>query len=142
MGRIIAAVVMSVKIVVDDDHRISVITQRAPAHIIVPPVPMNPGRAPNAMRYPVPAQAQPPVPSAIVVNTPSPRFVGNPCPARKRIPDPSPIIVGPPVAIRNVGSPDIAIRLFIDPASAASQLNFVILEFRGKVSSADGALVE
>jgi len=133
---------MSIKIVVDDDHRISIIAQRTPADIIVTPVPMNPSRTPNSMRNPVPTQAQPPVPSAVVVNSPSPRLVGNPIPANKRIPVPSSIIVRPPIAVIDIGNPDIAIGLFVDPASVVSQLNFVFVELRGKVSAADDSLLE
>jgi hypothetical protein len=94
------------------------------------------------MRNPVPTQTQSPLPSPVVINTPSPRLIGNPCPAHERIPDPSSIIIRPPILIIDRGNPDIAIGLFIPPPSAVSQLNFIILEFRGKVSSGDGTLIE
>jgi hypothetical protein len=65
--------ITAVKMIVDDDHRIAVKTQRAPADIIISPMPVNPGRPPMDGGNPIPAESKPPVPSSVMIDTPTPR---------------------------------------------------------------------
>lgn len=132
--RIIIMVITIVEIVIEDDDGPVMPAQRAPAVIIVSPVPMHPGRTPGVVRNPVPAQAQPPVPSSIMVCAPAPRFIRNPVPAAKRIPDPAAVIIGPPIRGDDIRNPDIAIRPFIGPGAVGVEFILVILELGGKIA--------
>lgn len=90
-------VIAIIEIIVDDDDRPIVPTQRRPTDIIMPPIPVHPGRTPMASGNPVPAQTEPPVPPSVMINTPAPGLVRNPGPAAGWIPEPSPVIIGSPV---------------------------------------------
>lgn len=81
---IIAASIPAVIHVIEDDAGVTVITQGSPAKIIISPVPAHPGRTPDRGGDPVPPVPKTPVPSAVVIGAPAPRFVRNPCPAAQR----------------------------------------------------------
>lgn len=138
VSRIIGVVIIIVEVVVDDDNRPIVPTQRAPANkIIIPPIPIHPGRAPNGVGDPVPAKPQPPMPSSVMVRAPSPRLIRYPIPAAEGIPDPSPIIVRPPIRISDIRNPDITVRSLIGPVTVRVELIFVFLELCRKIALGD-----
>jgi hypothetical protein len=126
---------MIIENVVDDDRRIIVVGQRAPADIIIVPVPVDPSRTPGPimMRNPIPAEAESPAPAAVVGRTPAPGLRGNPRPTDDRIPGPAAVIIRTPVGIRDGRHPDIAVSGFIFPAAVIGKLIFVIGVFTGQI---------
>jgi len=78
--RIVTSVVAIVKVIVDENAGVVIPAERTPAAVVIAPVPIYPGRTPGLMRNPVPAQAEPPTPAAVMVNGPTPRFRGDPGP--------------------------------------------------------------
>jgi hypothetical protein len=133
MNRIISVIIPIVKVVVKDDNRTIVITQRTPADIIHPAIPVHPGRPPTPGRDPIPSQAESPVPSAIMGNTPSPRLIGTPCPATDRVPDPSSMVVGPPRVVVDIRNPDIPIGSFIHPITIVVQFGFILIHINRQI---------
>jgi hypothetical protein len=131
----IIAVVAVIEMVVEDDGRTVIVAQSAPAVVVISMVPMNPGRAPTPMILgnPVPAEAKPPAPSAVMGCAPAPWLVRNPGPADDRIPDPAAVVIGPPIVVADRRNPDIAVRSFVGPAAVARQLVLVIGVIHGKV---------
>jgi len=115
ISRKITAIVTAKKTVVNNDNRISVVTQWTPADIIVSHMPVDPCRPPNSGWNPVPTQSQSPVPSSITINTPSPRIIRYPGPTDNRIPDPSSVVIWPPNIMGNIRNPHISIRSFMNP---------------------------
>jgi hypothetical protein len=134
MNGIVFVIMPTVEMVVDDDHRTIVITQRTPAEIIGPVIPVHPGRPPSPGRNPIPAQAKPPVPSAVMGYTPSPRLIRAPRPPADRVPNPSSIIIGPPRVVVNIRDPDITVRSFILPPAVIIQFGLVFVHFNREVS--------
>lgn len=133
-ARVVGAVIAIIEVVVDEDHRAIVPAQGGPTVIIMTPVPMHPGGTPGMMGDPVPAEAQPPVPAAVMGGTPAPGFVGNPGPTAERIPGPAAVVVGAPIIYINIGNPDIAVRPLVNPTAVISEFVFVILEVRGEIA--------
>jgi hypothetical protein len=130
MGPIIAVV----KIVIDDNNRMVVPAERAPAEIIISMIPVDPSRAPMIGWNPVPAQSQPPMPSSVMVSAPAPRLIRNPVPAAAGVPGPPSIIIRPPIRIIDRGDPDISIRPFIDPIAVGGEFIFVVLELGRQIA--------
>ena len=141
-ARVTEAVIAVIKIVVDDDHRTVVPAQRSPAAIVMSPVPMHPGGPPGPVGNPVPAQAQPPVPAAVVICAPAPRLIRDPGPAAKGIPEPAAIIIGTPIIYIDAGDPDVSVGPFVDPAAVIGELVFVVFEVRGKIALRNVLAVE
>jgi hypothetical protein len=121
VDRIIRIAVVVIEMVIDDDDRTVIVAKGAPAHVIMIPIPVHPGRAPVGPRDPIPAQVRPPVPPAVMGGAPAPGFRGDPGPADDGIPGPSAEIVGSPIDVIDIGDPDISIGLFIDPAAVIAQ---------------------
>jgi hypothetical protein len=127
MGGEIAVVVAVVKAVVDKQSGAVVPSQGAPADVVAIPPPVHPGRTPVAPGDPVPAEAETPVPAAVMVDRPAPRLGRDPGPADDGVPGPTAVVIGPPIIIRrDVGDPDVAIRPFVDPLAVLVKLLFVI----------------
>jgi hypothetical protein len=82
---------------------------------------------------PVPAEAEAPMPAAVVVDGPAPGLRGDPVPADDGIPDPAAVKVGAPVGVGDVRNPDISVGPFIDPLTVLVELFFVLLEVGRKV---------
>jgi hypothetical protein len=131
---IMASMVAIIEIVVDENTGVVIPAQWTPAAVIISPVPMDPSRAPGAMRYPIPAQAEPPAPAAVMVDGPAPRLRGDPGPTAQRIPIPVTVIVRPPVRVgNNVGHPDVAVGPFIGPRAVVGQLVLIVIELGGQI---------
>jgi hypothetical protein len=128
MRRVIAVVSAIIEVVVDEKDGPVIPAERAPADVIVVPPPVDPGRAPVIVGDPIPAQAEAPVPSPVVVDRPSPGLGGHPGPAHDGIPDPAAIEIGPPVAVRDIGHPDVAIATLVDPSAVLVELLLVLLD--------------
>src|SRR4030065_698645 len=95
-----AAVVTIVEAVVDKDTGVDVPAEGTPAAVVIPPVPVHPGRAPGMMGHPIPAQAEPPTPPAVMIDGPAPGLIGDPGPAAGGIPIPISVMVRAPVNAR------------------------------------------
>ena len=74
VDRIISLIISFINIIIDHHHRPVVVAQRAPANIVSVIIPADPGWPPVNRRDPVPAEAQPPVPSSVMINSPAPGF--------------------------------------------------------------------
>ena len=135
MPRIIMIVIAAVITIVENHSRIPVITQGTPPIMIIPMIPMHPGRAPMSSGYPIPAQAQPPLPPSIMGNTPAPGVIRNPSPTYDRIPYPAAVPVGAPGIMIYGRNPDIPIFFFIDPAAIISQLIFIFRKLRRQITA-------
>jgi hypothetical protein len=129
MERIILIVITPIKIVVDDDHRTVIVTQRAPPDIVISAIPMDPGRSPVPGGDPIPSQAKSPMPATVVRNAPAPRFIRNPCPAANRIPGPSPVIIRAPGVVIDTGNPNITVRPLVCPTAVIIQLSLILIQF-------------
>jgi len=55
MDRIIRIAMVIVEMVIDDDDGAVIIAERAPAHVIIVVIPVDPGRSPVGPRDPIPA---------------------------------------------------------------------------------------
>jgi len=128
-------------VIVDDHSRIAMVAQRTPTIVVSPMIPGNPGRAPAAGWDPVPAHAKAPRPSSIMMDTPAPRIVGYPGPATHRIPHPASIVIGAPSAVIHIWDPDIAIGLFINPATVVSQLSLIFIQLFRQIGVGIRAIV-
>jgi len=133
MGGVITVPVAVIKPVVHDDHGMVGVAEWTPAHIIVIPVPVNPGRAPVDPGNPVPTEVEPPVPTSVVRGAPSPGFRRDPGPSEDRIPDPPSVIIRPPVLLNGPGNPDIAVRPLVDPAAGVVQFLLIFRDVRGQI---------
>lgn len=133
-GGVVGPIIAVVKIVVDDYNRAVIPAERAPADVIISMIPVDPSRSPMIGGDPVPAQSQPPMPSAVMVNTPAPGLIRNPGPADDRIPEPSSVIIGPPIRIIRGGHPDVPVRPFVDPIPIGGELIFVVIELGGQIA--------
>jgi len=129
MEWIIPIVIAPIKMVIDDDHRVAVVAERTPSDIIIATIPMNPGWPPIPSGYPVPAKAPSPMPTSVVINTPSPRLIGDPGPSDDWIPNPSPVKIRPPFMMSNVRNPHISIGTLINPPSVISQFCLIFRQF-------------
>lgn len=139
---IVAIIIASVKTVVDDDSRVTVITQWTPADIITTPIPMNPGRPPMAGGDPVPSQPETPMPTTVMVDTPAPGFIRDPIPADDGIPDPAAVVVRAPIMIMIHGrNPDIPVGPFIHPSTMIGKLFFVFIHLFREVFPGTGLSV-
>ncbi len=108
--------------------------QRAPAEIVTVPPPIDPSRAPMGPGDPVPAEAEAPVPTAVVVDGPAPGLGRDPGPADEIVPRPTPVRVGAPiVVIGHVGHPDVAVGLLVDPVPVIIELLFIFRHFGRQV---------
>ena len=142
MSGVVRTVAPPVEVVVHNHDRIVVVAQWAPAVVMVSPIPMDPSGPPVGCGDPVPTKVNSPVPSSVVGHTPSPRIIRNPIPSDDRIPDPPAVVVRPPGIMMDSGDPDITIRPFINPVSVISQLCFILIQLRGKISSPDAPVLE
>jgi len=132
---VMSAVISIVEVIVDEDTGVVIPAERAPAAVILTPIPMHPGRAPGIMGDPVPAQAEPPAPAAVMINRPAPGLIRNPGPAALRIPIPVAVVIGPPIVIGiDVGNPDIAVGSLIGPRAVVSQFALVVIELRRQIA--------
>lgn len=132
-----------VKVIVDENAGVVIPAERTPAAVVIAPVPIYPGRTPGLMRNPVPAQAEPPTPAAVMVNGPTPRFRGDPGPTAERIPIPVTVVVRPPIRIgMNVRHPDIAIGPLIGPIAVVCQLVFIIIKLGWQIPLGDIAALD
>jgi hypothetical protein len=135
---VIGSMIPVIKIVVDDNNRVVVPAKRAPADIIISPIPVDPSRSPMIGGDPVPAQSQPPMPPAVMINTPAPGLIRNPGPADDGIPDPSSVIIGPPIRIIiHGGHPNVPVRPLVGPVAIGGELIFVVLELGGQIALRD-----
>jgi len=135
VSREIIAIVAIIETVVDENGRPVVVAESAPTVVVISMVPMDPSRTPAPMLVgnPVPAEAEPPAPTAVMIGTPTPRLVRNPGPADDGIPNPAAIVIGPPIVITVRRNPDIAVGSFIGPAAVAGKLVLIIIIFFGEV---------
>jgi hypothetical protein len=65
---VVVSVVAIIEVIVPDDTRVVVPAERAPAAVVIAPVPVHPGRPPSIMGDPIPAKAEPPAPASVMVN--------------------------------------------------------------------------
>ena len=134
VSRVVSIIMPTIKLVVDDDHRAIVVTQRAPTDIIDSMIPVYPGWPPSPGRDPVPTQADTPVPSAIMGNTPSPWLIRAPCPPADWIPNPSSVVIRSPRVMVDIRDPHVTIRPFIHPPAIIIQLRFILIHFDRKIT--------
>jgi hypothetical protein len=131
-----------IKIVVADDNRIAVVTDRTPTDVVVSTVPVDPCWTPRTPRDPVPPQTKPPVPSAIMADAPSPRRIGNPGPATDWVPQPSSIVIRSPGMVVDLRHPYITIRGLINPITIGGKFRFIFIEFSRKIRPLYGPSVK
>jgi hypothetical protein len=130
----VAVAVPVIEVIVDDDYGPVVPAQRAPADIIVVPPPVNPSGPPDIVGDPIPAEAEPPVPAAVVIDRPAPGLGGDPVPAEADVPGPVAVQIRPPVVIDPVGDPDVPIGLFVGPVAVLVELLFIVSEVGWQVA--------
>jgi len=126
---IISVIIPAIKSVVDDDSWIVIVTQRAPGYIVIPTMPMYPGRSPISGRYPIPAKTDSPVPTAIMGNAPSPGLIRDPSPSTDGIPDPPALIIRSPRVMVDIGNPDISIGTLVHPTAVIGQFGLILIQF-------------
>src|SRR4030043_31343 len=133
-----AAAVTIVEAVVDKDTGVVVPAEGTPAVVVITPVPVHPGWAPGTMGHPIPAQAEPPTPPAIMIDGPAPGLIGDPGPAARGIPIPISVMVGPPVNVRmHVRHPDIAVGSLIGHIAVVRKFALVGIELGGQIPLGD-----
>ena len=135
MYRVIMVVIAAVIVIVENHSRIPVITQGAPTIMVIPLIPMHPGRPHMSGGNPIPSQSQAPLPPSIMGDTPAPGVIRNPSPTYDRIPFPATVAVGTPGIMIYGRNPDIPILSFIDPPAIISQLIFIFRKLAPTKSS-------
>jgi hypothetical protein len=65
---VIVSVVAIIEVIVPDNTGVVVPAERAPAAVVIAPVPVHPGRTPVILGDPIPTQAEPPAPAAVMVD--------------------------------------------------------------------------
>jgi len=124
-----------IKVVVHYDYRPVVPAKRAPTDIVIMPPPVDPCRPPVMMRNPVPAESEPPVPAAVMINGPSPGLRRNPGPSDHRVPDPAAVKVWPPVERTHIRHPYVTIRILVNPTAVVLQFFLIFIKGRRQVAS-------
>src|SRR5665647_293352 len=128
VGGEIAVVVSVIEAVVEEVAGPVVPSERAPADVVPVGPPMHPGRAPMGLGDPVPAEAEAPIPAAVVISRPAPGLGGNPVPADDGIPDPAAVVIRLPILIvGDVRDPDVAVGPFIDPVAVLVAVSYTHL---------------
>ena len=130
-------IIPAVKVIVHNDDRITIVTDRTPTDIGRPAVPMYPGGSPATTWNPVPSQSKPPVPSPVMADAPTPGFVRNPAPTEGQMPAPSSIVIGPPGVVIDMRYPNVSIGRLIDPVTVIGQFFLIRIELCGKISPFD-----
>jgi hypothetical protein len=83
---------------------------------------------------PIPAEAESPVPAAVVIDRPAPGLIGDPVPAEAGVPPPVAVEIRPPVVIDPIRDPDVSIGLFIRPVTVLVELLFVVFKLGWQVA--------
>jgi len=134
---IVGVIAVSIVVVVVNHSGIAVIAEGKPTVMKRCMAPVHPTRAPSHLWDPVPAEAETPLPAAVVGYAPPPGIKGNPGISPTGIPHPTAVIIGPPGAVIDMRHPNISIGAFIHPVAVFSQFRLIGGQFRGEVTIGD-----